>query len=98
MIRLWEETSVELFQGKRVSIGMRGTHSKCGAVGDADGKVGEYGKEAVGRWILEGQVMGDFMNSKEQILVRRCADDVSCEKERDGENWSGSKACCASDL
>lgn len=47
-----------------------------GGVGDADGDVGEYGEEAVGERGAEGQVVADFVDREEAVLVCGCADDV----------------------
>ncbi len=62
------------------------THSECGAVGDADGEVREYGKEPVGERRAEGKVVGDFVDGEEEVLVGGRADDVGCEQEWPGED------------
>lgn len=52
------------------------SYSEGSAVGDADGKVGKDGEEAVGGAVLEGQVVGDFVDGEEEVLVGRGADNV----------------------
>ena len=56
-----------------------------GGVGDADGDVGEDGEEAVGQGGAEGEVVADFVDGQEAVLVCRRADDVGCEEELPGE-------------
>jgi len=38
------------------------------------------------------------VNCKEEVLVRRGADDICCEEESDGENWCIPKEDCTEDL
>jgi hypothetical protein len=52
-----------------------------GRVWDANGNVGEDGEEAVGKWRAEGEVMADFVDREEAVLVCCCANDVSREEE-----------------
>lgn len=56
-----------------------------GGVGDADGDVGEDGEEAVGQGGAEGEVVADFVDREEAVLVGGRADDVGCEEELPGE-------------
>ena len=75
--------------------GGKTAYSEGGAVGDADWEVGEDGEEAVRGGGAEGEVMRDFMDREEEILVGRCADDVGGQEERQGEDCGISKAYCA---
>ena len=62
------------------------------AVGDANWEVGKDGEEPVRRGGAEGEVVGNFMDGEEEVLVGCCADDVGGEEEREGENCGISKA------
>lgn len=52
-----------------------------GAVGDADGQVGEDSEQSVGRRRAEGEVVADLVDGEEQVLVRGGADDVRKQPE-----------------
>lgn len=56
-----------------------------GAVGDADGQVGDDGEEAVVQGFPEGEVVGDFVDGEEEVLVGRGAEDVGHQPELPGE-------------
>ncbi|KFY22713.1 hypothetical protein V493_06375 [Pseudogymnoascus sp. VKM F-4281 (FW-2241)] len=56
-----------------------------GRVRDPDGDVGEDGEEAVGERGAEGEVVADFVDGEEAVLVCGCADDVRCQEELPGE-------------
>ena len=73
-------------------------YPKGGAVGNADGEVGEDGEEAVGGGILEGEVVGYLVDGEKEVLVRGCADDVGCQEVGEGEDGRVAEACCAGDL
>ncbi len=66
----------------------RRTHLERGGVGDANGKVREHRKGFVNSGAPEREVMRDFMNGKEEVVVRRAADDIRCQDEERGE-WAG---------
>lgn len=52
------------------------THSEGRRVWYANRYIGNDGKQTVGQWALKGQVVRDFVDGEEEILVRSCADDV----------------------
>ncbi len=52
-----------------------------GRVWNADWKVNEDGEHSVGEWRAEGEVMGDFVDGQETVLVGCCADNIGCEEE-----------------
>lgn len=54
------------------------TYSEGSTVGNTDGQVREDGNQSVGKGRSRRQVVGDLVDREEQILVRRCANDV-CE-------------------
>jgi hypothetical protein len=69
-----------------------------GAVGDADGQVGEDGDDAVGDRRAESQVVGDLVNSEEQVLVGGGADDVGRQEEGPRQEGRVAQAVGAGDL
>lgn len=52
-----------------------------GAVGDANGQVGEDGEDAVSERRAEGQIVRDLVDGQEEVLVGCGADDVGGEEE-----------------
>lgn len=58
-------------------------YSEGCTVGYANWDVGEDGEEAVRGGRAEGEVMRDFMDGEEEVLVGCCTDDVGGEEERD---------------
>ena len=50
--------------------------AKGGGVGEADGEVSEYGEETVWKGIAEGEVVRDFVDCEEEVLVCGGADEV----------------------
>lgn len=62
------------------------TNPESGAVGYADGEVREDGQQPVVNWLPEGQVVGDLMDSKEQVLVGSCTDEVRGQQELPAED------------
>lgn len=59
--------------------------SEGSAIRDTDGQVRKDGEDAIGRWRAEGEVVAYLMYGEEEVLVRRCADDVGENPEIGGE-------------
>lgn len=66
--------------------GCKAAYSEGSAVRDTDWEVGEDGEEPVRGRGAEGEVVGDFMDGEEEVLVGCCTDDVGGEEEREREN------------
>lgn len=64
-----------------------GQHLKHGTVWDTDGQVGKYRKRLVRHDTLERQVVRNFVNSKEQIMVESAANSIRAEYERQREGF-----------
>lgn len=52
-----------------------------GGVWDANGDIREDGEEAVRERRAESEVVADFVDGEETVLVGGCADNVGCEEE-----------------
>lgn len=83
------QVSVKAIDAERLVVG-EVVGAERGAVGDADGQVGDDGEEAVGGWRAEGEVVGDFVDGEEEVLVGRGADDVG--REQEGPRQNGRRA------
>jgi len=59
-------------------------HPEGGTVRHADGQVREDGEEAVGLRGAEGEVVGDFVDGEEEVLVRGGTEDVAYGPELPG--------------
>jgi hypothetical protein len=71
---------VQAIDAERLVVGEM-VRAERGAVGDADGQVGEDGDDAVGQRRAEGQVVRDLVDGEEEVLVRRGADDVGSQEK-----------------
>lgn len=62
------------------------TYSEGSTVWDTDGEIGKDGEEAIGEAGFESEIMGDFVNGEEKVLIGGCANDVCSEEKgpRDG--------------
>lgn len=60
------------------------TDSESSTVWQSNGNIGKDGEYSVGKRRLESQIVGDFMNRKEQVLVRRGTDNVGSKQEGNG--------------
>lgn len=49
--------------------GEGGTYPERGTVWGADGQVGKDGEQAVGHGRLEGEIVRDFVDGEEEVLV-----------------------------
>ena len=56
-------------------------YPESSAIWDSNGKVGEDGEESIRERGFEGEVVGDFVDGQEEILVRCCTNDVGCKEE-----------------
>jgi hypothetical protein len=54
-------------------------------VWDANGEIGKDGEELVGSYALEREVVRDFVDGEEEVVVRRAADGVRAGEEGQGE-------------
>ena len=63
-----------------------GAYAERSAVGEPDGDVGEDGEDPVGGRGAEGQVVGDFVDGEEEVLVRGRADNVGGQGEGEGQH------------
>lgn len=80
-------------------VGARGpTHAERGTVGDADGQVGDNGEQAVGERAPKGQVVRDFVDGEEQVLVGGGAEDVGDGPEPEGPEGRVAKGAGEQDL
>lgn len=57
---------------------------ECRAVGYADREVRKYSEHLIGHDALESEVVRDFVNGEEQVLVRGAPDDISRRDEAPG--------------
>lgn len=64
------------------------TYSERGRVRNADGQVGDDSKQAVRQTRLECEVMRDFMDGQEKVLVGSGTNDVGGEPESPGPERS----------
>jgi len=55
-------------------------------VRNADGQVRKHGKDSVGPDALEDEVVSDFVNRKEEVLVRGPTDEIGGEHELPAED------------
>ena len=69
-----------------------------GGVGDSDGEVGEDGQEAIGERGFEGEVVGDFVDGEEEVLVCCGAYYVGGEEKGPGEEGGVAEGVGAGDL
>lgn len=76
----------------------RDTYSKGGAVWDANGQIRNDGEQPVGEWTLEGEVVRDFVDGEEQVLVGGRAKDVGNGPELEREEGRIAEVVCESDL
>lgn len=54
------------------------TSPESGTVGYPNGEVGKYSIQPICQGRFEGQIMGDFVDRQEKVLVCRCTNDISC--------------------
>ena len=57
----------------------------CG-IGQADGEVGEDGKQTIEKRSSKGQIMADFMDGEEEVLVCCGSNNVGRQEERPGHD------------
>ena len=76
---VWLELSVCL---AAIVTGAVCTHPEGRRVWNPNWQIGENGKQSVRSWALESQVVGNLVDSEEQVLVRCGPDDVGGEEER----------------
>ena len=62
-------------------------YSERCTVWDSNGEIGEDCKESVRQRRLEGEVVGDLMNGKEEVLVCCCTNDVGRGNEAQRKDW-----------
>lgn len=74
------QVGVEAIHAERLVVGQV-VGAEGGAVGDANGQVREDGDDAVGQGRAEGEVVGDFVDGQEEVLVGGGADDVGGQEE-----------------
>ena len=91
------QIGVEAVHAERLVVGQV-VWAERGAVGDANGQVGKNSDDTVGQRRAKGQVVRDLMDSEEQVLVRRSADDVGCQEEAPRPDGCVAKEVGAGDL
>ena len=87
--------------GKRLDALIEGRgcyYSECSAIWDADREVRDDGKEPVRERRFEREVVRDLMDSEEEVLICRRADDVGRQEEREGEDGRVAEEGGAEDL
>lgn len=72
---------VLVFLSVLIVCSIENTHPECSTVWQSYGNVCEDGQHAVGQGRPEGQIVGDLMNSQEQVLVRRSSNHVRRSQE-----------------
>lgn len=60
--------------------------SKPSGIGQANGEIREDGEESIVYGRPKGQVVADFVDGKEEVLICRGPDNVGREKEGPGEH------------
>jgi hypothetical protein len=76
----------------------RQTYPERSTVWQSDREIGEDSKQAIRQWRAERQVMGNLVDSQEQILVGGGSDHVCCSQELPIEDRSITEEVCAGDL
>lgn len=74
------------------------TYTKRSIVRNANGKVGEDGQRTIELGRFRGQVVRDFMDSQEEVLVGSSADDVGGQEKGPGKEGRVAKKIGAEDL
>ena len=74
------QIGIEAIHTERLVVGEM-VRAKRGAVGDANGQVGEDGDDAVGERRAEGQIVRNLVDGEEEVLVGCSADKVGCQEE-----------------
>lgn len=69
-------------------------HLECRTIRNTNGKIGKRGQGLVGEDPFEGKVVGDLMNSEEEVVVRRSAYGVRVEDELQGEGMRMTQHNC----
>lgn len=72
--------SIEAIDAEGLVVGKM-VGSEGSAIGDANGKIGEDGDQTVGHRVPEGQVMGDFVDGEEEVLVSGGTEDITDSPE-----------------
>ena len=71
---------------------------ECGRVWDTDREVGKHSESLVGSDAPEREVVRDFVDGEEKVVVRGTANHVRGEEEEWGQGMCVSQPICEADL
>jgi hypothetical protein len=82
----------------RTSAWTSGTHLERSRVRDPDGQVREHGQEFVGLYATEGEVVSDFVDSEEQVVVCRPTNHIGGDEEAGSKRVRVAEQVCNAEL